>query len=131
MLSLYTGELREEEAAGRFHASIAFTCEAFDSTGGWPLTKSRDFDQTFLQRLASVTNTVDPCHNHPPSYVLRWGSTAGYHGQAFMCAPNDEEWNAKLAETESGPSSPYALIPRLDAESASLMRASSVRDVRQ
>tara|TARA_R110002096_G_C14446168_1_gene711159 strand:+ start:207 stop:851 length:645 start_codon:yes stop_codon:yes gene_type:complete len=97
VLSLYTGELREEEAAGRFHASIAFTRESFDTTGGWPLTKRGDFDQTFLRRLAGVMTTVDPCRTHPPSYVFRWGSTRSYHGQGVMQGPSDVDWYERVS----------------------------------
>ena len=79
VLSLYTGELREEEAAGRFHASIAFTREVFEAVGGRPKTKRGDFDQMFLRLLAGAARTVDCCRASPPSYVFRWGSTHAYH----------------------------------------------------
>ncbi|MFN5798795.1 MAG: hypothetical protein ACK6D4_13620 [Planctomyces sp.] len=39
MLSSYTGRLTQEDATGRFHASLAFRREIFDRIGGWPLTK--------------------------------------------------------------------------------------------
>lgn len=123
VLSLYTGTLQEEDATGRFHASIAFTREAFDSAGGWPLTKRGDFDQQLLARLSQSSATVDPCRTHPPSYVFRWGSTGSYHGQGLMRGPEDESWYATLTDTETGPSSPYALVPRLDADTATSMRA--------
>ncbi|TWU12091.1 hypothetical protein CA54_09090 [Symmachiella macrocystis] len=43
-----------------------------------------------------------------------------------MQSPNDKKWYATLAQTDSGPSSPYALIPRFDLESKSVMRATCV-----
>ncbi len=66
VVSLYTGTPQEEDATGRFHASIAFTREAFDAAGGWPLMKRGDFDQQFLARLSRSSVTVDPCRTHPP-----------------------------------------------------------------
>ncbi|MFN5051754.1 MAG: hypothetical protein ACK5L2_08890 [Planctomyces sp.] len=41
----YTGRLEQEDATGRFHASLAFRREIFDRIGGWPLTKRGDFDK--------------------------------------------------------------------------------------
>ena len=97
MLSLYTRELREEAAVGRFHASIAITRETFDAAGGWPLTKRGDFDQTFLKRLAAAAETVDPCRACAPSYVFRWGSIRSYHGQGLMHGPHDVEWYERVS----------------------------------
>jgi hypothetical protein len=45
VLSSYTGRLEQEDATGRFHASLAFRREIFDRIGGWPLTKRGDFDK--------------------------------------------------------------------------------------
>jgi hypothetical protein len=36
VLSSYTGRLEQEDATGRFHASLAFRREIFDRIGGWP-----------------------------------------------------------------------------------------------
>jgi len=115
VLSLYTGEPREEEAAGRFHASIAFTRESLDLAGGWPLTKRGDFDQTFLQRLAGAATAVDPCRTFPPSYVFRWGSTQSYHGQGLMQGSSDVEWYERVSD--GGPISAMdTIVPVFDAE---------------
>jgi len=115
VLSLYTGELREEDAEGRFHASIAFTRDTLDTAGGWPLTKRGDFDQAFLQRLARAGTTVDPCRTYPPSYVFRWGSTHSYHGQGLMQGPNDVDWYERVSDI--GPRvSMDAIVPGLEAE---------------
>jgi hypothetical protein len=51
VLSSYTGRLEQEDATGRFHASLAFRREIFDRIGGWPLTKRGDFDQQLITRL--------------------------------------------------------------------------------
>ena len=45
VLSSYTGRLEQEDATGRFHASLAFRREIFDRIGGWPLTNRGDFDK--------------------------------------------------------------------------------------
>ncbi len=120
VLSLYTGELHEEEAVGRFHASIAFTREVFELAGGWPLTKRGDFDQTFLQRLAGVATLVDPCRAFAPSYVFRWGSTRCYHGQGLMRGPNDVEWYERVSDAGSSVAM-NAIEPELDAETARVL----------
>ena len=87
VLSLYTGELQEEDATGRFHASIAMTRQAFDQCCGWPLTMRGDFDQQLLARLAAIGPSADPCTVAGPGYVFRWGSTRSYHGQSMMSGP--------------------------------------------
>jgi hypothetical protein len=51
---------RQEDAAGRFHASLAFRREIFDRIGGWPLTKRGDFDQQLIARLHSIEDPGDP-----------------------------------------------------------------------
>ena len=92
VLSDYTGEIQEEDAIGRFHASLAFTRKAFEQVGGWPLSLRGDFDQQLIARLNSVGIPGDPCQLHAPAYVFRWGSTGAYHGQASMLGPADESW---------------------------------------
>ena len=39
VLRSYTGRPTQNDATGRFHASLAFRREIFDRIGGWPLTK--------------------------------------------------------------------------------------------
>ena len=84
--------LNEELAAGRFHGSIAFSRRAFAQVGGWPLTKRADFDQQLMARLGELNITCDPCENHVPSYIYRWGTTNQYQAQHAMRAASDEEW---------------------------------------
>ncbi|MFM7925469.1 MAG: glycosyltransferase, partial [Planctomycetaceae bacterium] len=84
VLSSYTGRLEQEDATGRFHASLAFRREIFDRIGGWPLTKRGDFDQQLIARLNAIERPGDPCQFADPSYIFRWGQTNAYHGQAFM-----------------------------------------------
>jgi hypothetical protein len=92
VLSDYTGQIEEEDATGRFHASLAFTRLAFEQVGGWPLTLRGDFDQQLVARLNGLGIAADPCSVASPSYVFRWGSTGAYHGQALMRGPEDELW---------------------------------------
>lgn len=99
--SHYEGVFREEDAAGRFHASIAFTQDALAAVQGWPLTSRGDFDQQFLARLAALGSVGDPLSNHSPSYVFRWESTNAWHGQGFMRSADDEEWYARAADAGS------------------------------
>jgi hypothetical protein len=75
VLSDYSGQIQEEDATGRFHASIALTGQAFVQCGGWPLTPRGDFDQQLIARLNGVGPAADPCTMASPSYVFRCGST--------------------------------------------------------
>ena len=118
VLSLYTGEVEEEAAAGRFHASLAFTREAFDEAGGWPLTKRGDFDQVFIKRM-SINGQVDTCQHGEPSYVFRWQSTGEYHGQAAMLGPDDLLWYDKVKRDT--PITPMRIVPAFDAETAEVI----------
>ena len=119
VLSLYSGQLAEEPTAGRFHASLACTRDAFDRAGGWPMTKRADFDQSLIKRLNQAAGgTADPCELLPPSYVFRWRSTEAYHGQAAMRSVDDETWYDRAArhshdDLQSGP-----LVPALDEETS-------------
>jgi hypothetical protein len=101
VLSDYTGQIQEEDAAGRFHASLAFTRLAFEQVGGWPLTLRGDFDQQLSSRLNAVGTPGDPCKFTDPAYVFRWESTGAYHGQALMRGPEDEGWYQR-AESAKG-----------------------------
>jgi hypothetical protein len=92
VLSSYTGRLEQEDATGRFHASLAFRREIFDRIGGWPLTRRGDFDQQLFARLKAIEAPGDPCQFADPSYIFRWGQTNAYHGQAFMQGSEDEGW---------------------------------------
>ena len=92
VLSDYTGQIQEEDATGRFHASLAFTRQTFEQAGGWPLTRRGDFDQQLITRLHSIGPAGDPCTIASPSYIFRWSSTGAYHGQALMNGPEDEHW---------------------------------------
>lgn len=96
VLSDYTGTIQEEDATGRFHASLAFTRQAFEQVGGWPLTLRGDFDQQLIARLNSIGPAGDPCLLAAPSYVFRWSSTGAYHGQALMRGPDDVTWYSSI-----------------------------------
>ena len=82
--------LEQEDAAGRFLASLAVRREIFDRIGGWPLTKRGDFDQQLIARLNAIERPGDPCQFAEPSYIFRWGQTNAYHGQRFRQGPEDE-----------------------------------------
>jgi hypothetical protein len=92
VLSDYTGKIQEEDATGRFHASLAFTRQALEQVGGWPLTLRGDFDQQLIARLNGLGIPGDLCAFSRPSYMFRWSSTGAYHGQALMRGPEDQEW---------------------------------------
>ncbi|MBL8808538.1 MAG: glycosyltransferase family 2 protein [Planctomycetaceae bacterium] len=101
VLSDYTGQIEEEDATGRFHASLAFTRLAFEVAGGWPLTMRGDFDQQLIARFTGLGPAGDPCALASSSYVFRWGSTGAYHGQALMKGPDDENWYIRAHQVSS------------------------------
>jgi len=119
VFSLYTGELQEEDATGRFHASIAMTRQAFDECGGWPLTMRGDFDQHLLARLTATGPSGDRCSVEGSGYIFRWGSTGAYHGQAAMLGPEDEAWYRRV-ERHTQMTERLTLQPKLDVESRHL-----------
>lgn len=115
--STYTGKLEIEDAAGRFHASIAFTRSLFDRVGGWPVTKRGDFDQAFIHGLTRVAGgTSDPSVRRDPSYCFRWSSTNAYHGQGFMRSGNDETWYDQIPSPDANTRNGILLKPQFDDE---------------
>jgi len=113
--SLYSGKPKLESSAGRFHASIACTRAAFETSGGWPVTARGDFDQQVMTRFAQAGPKADPALRRIPSYVFRWGSTGQYHGQAQMAGAADPRWYEKCSGLgESAPQT--ALVPEFDPE---------------
>ena len=122
VLSLYTGEVQEEDATGRFHASMAFTRQAFGYVCGWPLTMRGDFDQQLLARFTGIGPPADPCSVTEPSYVFRWGSTAAYHGQAMMQGPEDEGWYQTVPQNNQCGNHVF-VSPELDEETQIVARS--------
>lgn len=121
VLSLVRQNLQEEQSAGRFHGSIAFSRALFERVQGWPLTRRADFDQQFMARLSQAGATADPCVSHRPSYIFRWASTKAYHAQHTMRSPDDETWYERCGGLGQE-SPPLAMAPKLDLETQRLMR---------
>ena len=107
------GRLQEYSAAGRFHASIAFTRSALRDIHGWPMTLRSDFDQLFMGQLATLGPAADPLASAPCSYIFRGESTLAYHGQSFMRSHDDETWYDR-AEQAIVSSRDISLNPMLD-----------------
>lgn len=115
--SLHGGQLIREGAAGRFHASLAFTRPALEAVGGWPLTRRADFDQQLIGRLREAHGEpVDTSESDPrgPGYVFRWGSTGAWHGQAFMRSPADETWYDRVPPLTA--LAPVTIVPQFDED---------------
>lgn len=119
--SLYTGTLQQEDAAGRFHGSLAVGRTLLEQLGGWlgvmPPGQDRraDFDQRMIaacQREAGDPGRPDD--NAPPSYVFRWGSTAAPHCQGLMRTPDDETWYSRYEMADVDPIE--TLTPKFDEE---------------
>lgn len=127
VLSTYPGHVVTEGAAGRFHASIAFTRGLYEHCSGWPHTKRADFDQRFLSRLSTEVRgeICDPCLIAPPSYCFRYGSTQAYHGQHFMRSPGDETWYDRVPHQPG--KRDLRLEPKFDVETLAVYASRSVK----
>ncbi len=126
ILSNCSGVFLEEDATGRFHASLALTRHALVEAGGWPRTSRADFDQQLMSRLEQTSVQGDPCRSHRPSYAFRWGSTGDYHGQGVMRGPDDTTWYHRIAgDASAAGESTSRLAPRMDDETAALFAAAA------
>lgn len=76
------GEYQTEMAAGRFHASWAFTRKLFESVGGYPDTGRLDFDQQMRDILTNATGGRGFYDTQNCSYVYRWGNGQWHGSQA-------------------------------------------------
>lgn len=120
--SNYDG-LKQEDATGRFHGSMAFHREVLTQAGGWPLTRAANFDQQLIARLQAVAPVVidtTELDERGPGFVFRWGN--GYfHCQGLMRSPTDETWYTSAAEKGDG-TYVDTLIPEFDATTTAICR---------
>lgn len=103
-----------ENAAGRFHGSLAISRARVESLGGWIQTRRADFDQ---QQIAACRPAVDTLKHSPqqlPSYVFRWGSTGAPHCQGLMSSPDNEDWYERYRPTDC--QRVEVLRPKMDYE---------------
>jgi hypothetical protein len=122
IISAYHSPPREEQAAGRFHGSIAIHMGLLkhmeEKTGSmWIDTRRATFDQEFLQKLQLSAPAGDPCTIRPPSYVYRWQTSGGGHCSGLM---GDEEWYIKYQPDSREPID--RLEPKLDEDSTRLLQ---------
>lgn len=97
------GVIRNEDAVGRFHASLAFDANWARQLGGWPVTRRADFDLQMIGRLTQARSLVDPiAMGFAPTYMFTWEGTGHYHAQAYGQGPADEGWLAR-ARQAAGP----------------------------
>ena len=109
-----------ENAAGRFHGSLAISRARLESLGGWIQTKRADFDQ---QQIAACRPAVDTLEHSPqnlPGYVFRWASTGTPHCQGLMSSPNNEDWYDRYQPADT--SSVEWLVPEMDHETERIYR---------
>ena len=92
------GEYRIEDAAGRFHGSIAFRRTHWERMGGWPLSHQANFDQQMLSHFASQGEAAEFTQEGPPQYCFRW-HTGHFHGQSLATGPGDTEWYSRFQRT--------------------------------
>lgn len=81
-----------ENAAGRFHGTLAINRDHLESLGGWIQTKRADFDQQQIAACLPAADTLNHSPQQTPSYVFRWGSTGAPHCQGLMSSPDNEDW---------------------------------------
>lgn len=102
----------EENAGGRFHASIAFTA---DVVSRWDPGAGPQFDQTFMRDLETECGApLDPLALCPvPGYCFRWHSGT-WHAQHWMNS-GESAWYDRANEA-AGPPPRAVLVPEFDAQ---------------
>lgn len=122
VMSLYTGTLVREPAAGRFHASLGASRFLLDSVGGWPATRRADFDQKLMSNLDEAGRRVAPDYRDrgAPSYIFRWGSTQAQHGQEFMRSPACTNWWEEAGRRIPSEGSDIVVTPKMDDETKAI-----------
>lgn len=127
VLTDYWGDIREEDATGRFHGSIAFTA---DIESEWDESAGPDFDQKFMAALrAECGEPLDPLQIYPkPGYIFRW-HTGHYHGQWWMNEPGNA-WYERAEKHVPHP--PQAVLsPQFDDFTLEILRSLSHEKSRQ
>lgn len=112
----YTGEWVQEDSAGRFHGSIAFTSVCRTQ---WPEAGGLDFDQRFMAGLARECGPPAEA-NQPgdgPGYAFRWHSHV-WHAQHFAAAP---DWYAAVGRAAGRPDAEL-LFPAFDSVTQAVYR---------
>ncbi|GAB6165625.1 hypothetical protein JCM19992_16250 [Thermostilla marina] len=113
------GGLHTENAAGRFHGSIALSNGAVEAVGGWIESDRETFDQEFLAALEALVGPPAEPPTASPQYVFRW-NTGCWHAQHAMGRADWYRHVERLAEPVEGP---FRILPRLDPQAASIFRA--------
>lgn len=117
------GEHREEQAAGRFHGSVAFWRSHWERKAGWPLSHRANFDQQMMSHFSADSITVDPCRFGSPQYVFRW-HTSHYHGQSQATGPEDAGWYSRFSRNAE----PVAtIVPKFDSYTEALYESLGYR----
>ena len=114
--STYTGSPELENAAGRFHGSLAIERSFFElGINGWRQNLRADFDQDIITRCGEIGHRADPNgFTDAPQYVFRWADSGGHHCQACMKTPDDTTWYEETASHRTNKTPIGKLEPRLD-----------------
>ena len=126
--STYTGRPELENAAGRFHGSLALRADFCRQVGGWIATRRADFDQQMLARCAAAGRPAPYDAATGPSYVFTWADSGATHCQGLMRSPEDETWweaNTKTNVSHVGP-----ITPALSRHHADVMAHCMVANTR-
>lgn len=89
IISAYHSPPQEEDAAGRFHGSIALRASFLNQVGGWIDTTRGTYDQEMLHLLERNAISGDPLQFAPPQYIYRWQTSQSGHCSGLM---NHEDW---------------------------------------
>jgi hypothetical protein len=116
--------LRIEQAAGRFHGSLAIRTDLIDRIGGWIDTRRADFDQQQISMCQDLAGDPGrPDHSLPPSYIFRWGDTGASHCQGLMTSPSNEDWYER--NTREGLPEIGQVRPRFDTSTETVVGLSA------
>ena len=100
--SLYGGKENIEDAAGRFHASMAFRCDTLRAYAGWPVSQRGDFDQQLIAHMSGLACGDPIALGFEPTYTFNWDRSYHSHGQSAIRGPHDCEW-LQRARVAAGP----------------------------
>jgi len=113
----YSGTWKQEDAAGRFHGSIAFSLPC---PVRWDTQAGPDFDQRFMTALRNEFGRPrDPLSVNPvPGYGFRW-HTHTWHVQHFD--RYGESWYDELGAVVP-PMEPAPLVPEFDSQTIRVLK---------
>jgi hypothetical protein len=106
----------------RYHGALAIRADLMRDLGGWPNTDRSDYDKQQLARCRAAAGPPgDPCKQHDPSYVYRWGDTGSDHISARIVTGADGVRRYPRPRIQDQPHA-GPLTPHLDHSTREIIR---------